>query len=107
MGRRVRASRTLVGHIAAVVGFRRTASVLGYMVGWAMWVRLHGTAPTVDQLAGASSKTRAQWFRQQALFRECFPGERNPDRMVRIALDEFCSDDPEVLASMPLKWFGV
>ncbi len=106
MGRRLRQQRTLIGHMVRQVGYENTGLVLGLMVAWAAWVRVHGTAPTIDQLAGHSDKSRSQWFRYQANFRKCFPKEKSPDRMVRLALDQFAAYDPDVLASMPLAWFG-
>jgi len=69
------------------VGYRRTVHVLAFMVQWDIARRsLHGREPlTLAEYADWWKVSRPTVFREQARFREAFPGESTPDRLLDLA----------------------
>lgn len=66
------------------VGPINAGKVITYIVAWA-WSRAHHKSDEpfdVDALAEMWLKSRAQSFRDQALFRAAFPGDSTPDRLL-------------------------
>jgi hypothetical protein len=93
---------TLGEYMIGMVGFRKSAQVQGLLVAWAMWLRTHdGVAPTIDVLAGGTERSRAQWFRDLATFRQVFPAEKSPDRIVRLLLADL-ERKPTRILSVPM-----
>lgn len=77
----------LMEYLRRRVGFRRSIQVLAFMVAWDTARRaLHGREPmTLQEYADWWKVSRPTAFREQARFREAFPGETTPDRLLDLA----------------------
>ena len=75
---------TLGEYLVRTVGWRTAPQVLGLLWAWGMFVRSHGRAPSIYELAGDSRRSQAQWYRDQQAFLRAFPDEESPDRIARI-----------------------
>jgi hypothetical protein len=94
---------TLAGFLFEKVGFWGAPRVLGLLVAWVGYLELHsGKSPRVEDLAGPSSKSISQWYRDQVLFRKAFPGEVSPDRIARLLWSRYHARTVAELAGVPL-----
>jgi hypothetical protein len=64
------------------VGQVKAAKVVAFIVMWAIAEEALGHPPTLDQYADWWRESRSTVFRLQARFREAFPGESTPQRLV-------------------------
>jgi hypothetical protein len=64
------------------VGVRKGAQVVAFMLAWEGTRRELGRDPTLDEYRESWKVSRATAFREQARFRECFPQEENPSRLL-------------------------
>lgn len=68
------------------VGVRKAFKVLTFMATWDRARRaMRKQALTLDEYADWWKEPRSTSFRHQALFREAFPGEETPDRLLDMA----------------------
>src|SRR4051794_18566436 len=73
---------TLQQAAALHVGQVKGAKVVAFLVCWAVAEEALGHPPTLDEYADWWNESRATAFREQARFREAFPGETTPQRLV-------------------------
>jgi hypothetical protein len=64
------------------VGQVKGAKVVAFIVMWAIAEEALGHSPTLDDYAEWWRESRSTVFREQARFREAFPGESTPQRLV-------------------------
>jgi hypothetical protein len=81
-GRSPKARTTLQQLAAANVGQVAGAKVVAFVVQWAIAEEALGHAPMLDEYAEWWNASRSTVFREQARFREAFPGETTPQRLV-------------------------
>jgi hypothetical protein len=68
------------------VGLRKAFTVLTFMVAWDHARRaMRRETLTLEQYADWWKESRATAYRHQARFREAFPGESTPDRLLDVA----------------------
>jgi hypothetical protein len=80
---RKRKRRPTLQQLAAKrVGKTSGARVVAFIVQWAIAAEALGHALTLDEYADWWHASRSTVFREQARFREAFPGETNPQRLV-------------------------
>jgi hypothetical protein len=70
------------------VGLRKALKVLTYMLAWQIVRDELGHEPTVDEYSRWWKEGRATAFRAQGLFREAFPGEDTPSRILDLVAAE-------------------
>jgi hypothetical protein len=58
--------------------------VVAFIVMWAIAEDALGHAPTLDEYADWWRESRSTVFREQARFREAFPGETTPQRLIDV-----------------------
>lgn len=80
-----RKSPSLLRIAASRVGPLKGSRVLAYMIAWDMVRQELGHEPTPEEYGEWWKQSRATSFREQAAFRECFPGEKNPARLMDLA----------------------
>jgi hypothetical protein len=80
-----RQPRTLLEVAMAQVGMRRGARVIAFMIAWNVVRRELGHEPTIEEYGDWWKVSRATAFREQQMFREAFPGEENPARLMDAA----------------------
>jgi hypothetical protein len=73
---------TLLSVAVRNVGFRRGCRAVAFLVCWAIVEDALGRTPTLDEYADWWKESRSTAFREQAIFREAFPGELTPHRIV-------------------------
>lgn len=66
------------------VGQVAGAKVVAFVVQWAMTEEALGHPPTLEEFADWWYASRSTVFREQARFREAFPGEATPQRLVDV-----------------------
>jgi hypothetical protein len=83
MSRRRRRQRPTLQQLAAVrVGQIAGARVVAFIVQWAIAVEAVGHSLTLEEYADWWHASRSTVFREQARFREAFPDETTPQRLV-------------------------
>jgi hypothetical protein len=70
------------------VGQVKAAKVVAFIVQWAIAEEALGHPPTLDEYAEWWCESRSTVFRLQARFREAFPGETTPQRLVDMLKQE-------------------
>jgi len=78
------------------VGLRKAFQALTFMSAWDM-VRAAGHAkaePTIEDYAAYWKISPATAYREQRLFREAFPGEASPTRLLELAAEQANSREP-------------
>jgi hypothetical protein len=80
--RRKRQRPTLQQLAATRVGKTSGARVVAFIVQWAVAAEALGHALTLDEYADWWHASRSTVFREQARFRDAFPGETTPQRLV-------------------------
>jgi hypothetical protein len=71
---------------ARAVGLRKAFRVLTFMAAWdRARVAMRRQTLTLDEYAQWWKVSPATSYREQALFRECFPQESTPDRLLDVA----------------------
>lgn len=73
---------TLQQAAAKNVGQVKAAKVVAFIVMWAIAEEALGHPPTLDEYASWWRESRSTVFRLQARFRDAFPGESTPQRLV-------------------------
>ena len=69
----------------ARVGIRRGAKVLAFMIAWDLVRQELGHEPSVEEYAEWWRTSIRTAYREQALFRDAFPGEENPARLMDVS----------------------
>lgn len=82
--RKKRRRPTLQQLAAKRVGQTSGARVVAFIVQWAIAAEAMGHALTLDEYAEWWHASRSTVFREQARFREAFPGETTPQRLVEL-----------------------
>jgi hypothetical protein len=75
---------TLQQLAARNVGQIKGARVVAFVVMWAIAEDALGHSPTLEEYAEWWHESRSTVFREQARFREAFPGETTPQRLVDV-----------------------
>lgn len=76
-------NRVTLQHLAAKrVGQIKGGKVVAFIVMWAIAEEALGHPPTLEEYAEWWRESRSTVFREQARFREAFPGETTPQRLV-------------------------
>jgi hypothetical protein len=70
---------------ASHVGLRRGLRALGFMVAWDMCREALGHEPDVQEYAAWWKEATSTAYRDMALFKEAFPGEDTPSRLLDLA----------------------
>ena len=78
---KIKRSNDMLAHIVRRVGLRKGRQVGSFMAAWALVEAKLGHEPTLEEYAAWWKESRATAFREQALFRECFPEETTPSRL--------------------------
>lgn len=74
--------------VVARVGWRTAPRVLGLMIAYSGFIRLHRRPPTIYEMAGEDdSRSKAQWYRDMEAFHKAFPEESSPERLAREMLN--------------------
>ena len=79
---------TLQQLAAKNVGQVAGARVVAFIVQWAMTEEALGHPPTLEEFADWWYASRSTVFREQARFRDAFPGETTPQRLVDVLKTE-------------------
>jgi hypothetical protein len=74
--------QTLLEYIFATVGFRKGRKIVTFMLSWDLVESKLGYEPTVEEYAHWWKESASSGYREQALFRECFPAETSPSRLL-------------------------
>jgi hypothetical protein len=82
MSGRRRKRPTLQQLASARIGQIAGAKVVAFIVQWAVTEEALGHAPTLDEFADWWHASRSTAFREQARFREAFPAETTPQRLI-------------------------
>jgi hypothetical protein len=77
-----RKPKTLQQLAASHVGQVRGAKVVAFIVMWGIAEEALGHSPTLEEYADWWHESRSTVFREQARFREAFPSETTPQRIV-------------------------
>ena len=80
-----RQPRTLLEVAMARVGIRRGAKVLAFMIAWNLVRSELGREPDIEEYAEWWRTSIRTAYREQAMFRDAFPGETNPARLMDAA----------------------
>lgn len=76
----------LVTIATRALGLRRGMKALSFMAAWDHARRsMRRESITLDEYADWWKESRASAYRHQAIFREAFPGESTPDRLLDMA----------------------
>jgi hypothetical protein len=67
------------------VGLRKAMKVLSFMVAWDHARDRLGHEPTIEEYSDWWKESPATAYRHQALFRQAFPGETTPSRLLDLA----------------------
>jgi hypothetical protein len=97
------AGRPLVDFVHDRVGSRRAQRALAFMQGWGVVADELGREPTVEEYARRFQVPIATAFRDQATFREAFPEETTPDRLLGLLWDELARAGRRHLLSQPVR----
>jgi hypothetical protein len=90
---------------ARAVGLRRAFRVLTFMAAWDRAKRAMCKGPiTLEEYGEWWKESRATIYREQALFRQAFPGETTPDRLLGLASVQW--DDRKGIAALGQVRFG-
>ncbi len=73
---------TLLEYAHRRVGLRNSMRVMTYMVSWQIAREDLGYEPTAEQYGQWWKESPATAYREQALFRQAFPNESNPARLL-------------------------
>src|SRR5919205_295819 len=84
-----REPRTLLELAVARVGMRRGARVLAFMIAWDVVRKELGREPSIEEYGEWWRTSVRTAYREQALFRDAFPGEENPARLMDSAKGEW------------------
>ncbi len=85
MAQRRTPRRTTLQQLAAArVGQVKGAKVVAFVVMWAIAEEALGHPPTLEEYAEWWRESRSTVFREQARFREAFPGETTPQSLVDV-----------------------
>jgi hypothetical protein len=77
-----RPPRTLLELAVARVGLLKGPRVVTFMVAWSIAERELGHEPTLHEYREWWNESERTAYREQALFRECFPDETTPSRLM-------------------------
>jgi hypothetical protein len=89
MGRKRKSARPTLQQLASArVGQTKGAKVVAFIVMWAIAEDALGHPPTLDEYAEWWRESRSTAFRLQARFREAFPSETTPQRLVDLLRQE-------------------
>jgi hypothetical protein len=89
MGRKRKSSRPTLQQLASArVGQTKGAKVVAFIVMWAIAEEALGHPPTLEEYAEWWRESRSTAFRLQARFREAFPTEATPQRIVDLLRQE-------------------
>jgi hypothetical protein len=80
---------TLFEQAQKKVGIRRAAQSLAFMVQWGMVRDDLGREPTIYEYGQWWKLSQRTAFREQAHFREAFPGESSPSRLLDLASSQW------------------
>jgi hypothetical protein len=86
-----RRPRSVLDLVVGRVGARRGYRVGTFLVSWSIVYQALGRAPSIEEYGDWWKLSRSTAFREQALFREAFPGEHDPERVVVAMLDAWDS----------------
>lgn len=75
------------------MGAIKSARVIAFVLSWGIAAEAVGHPLTLEEYADWWKDSRSTAFREQALFREAFPGEKTPQRIV------------ELLSERGTKWY--
>lgn len=70
------------------VGLRKAMKVLAYMTAWDHVRDDLGREPSAEEYAKWWKESPATAYRQQALFRDAFPAETTPSRLLDLAAEQ-------------------
>lgn len=73
---------TLQQAAARHIGQVKGAKVVAFIVRWAIAEEALGHPPTLEEFASWWSESRSTVFREQARFRDAFPDESTPQRLI-------------------------
>lgn len=76
---------TLLGYILKTVGFRKGRKIGLFIAAWAVVEEDLEHEPTIEEYAAWWKQSAATAYREQALFRECFPNEASPSALINLA----------------------
>jgi hypothetical protein len=93
--------KTLFELMVKRVGIRKTRKVMGFMVAWAIVEQSVGAEPSIEEYAAWWKQSAATTFREQALFRECFPEETSPSRLMNAPQAKTAEGDTAAFHLMP------
>jgi hypothetical protein len=79
-----REPRTLLEAAVMRVGLLKGPRVVAFMVAWSIAERELGHEPTLAEYREWWNESERTAYREQALFRECFPGESTPSRLMAV-----------------------
>ncbi len=82
--RKGRQPKTLQEFAAKRVGAFKSARVIAFILSWGIAAEAVGHPLTLEEFADWWKESRSTSFREQALFREAFPGETTPQRLVSL-----------------------
>ncbi len=74
---------------AREVGFRKAFKVLSFMAAWDYAQRQIGHEIGITEYATWWKESNGTAYRHQALFREAFPGETTPARLLGLAVEQW------------------
>jgi len=76
---------TLAAAAASRVGTLSAGRVIGFMVSWSICRDALGHSPSIEEYTEFWGEHERTVYRHQARFREAFPGEDTPDRLLDAA----------------------
>jgi len=92
---------SLPAYMIAHVGLRKARKIGTFMVARAVVESDLGCEPSVEEYAAWWKQSPATAYREQAAFRECFPGESSPSRFLALAMAKFNRADLVALGELP------
>ncbi len=80
-----RQPRTLLELAVANVGPMRAPRVIAFVMLWAAARETLGHEPTIDEFVQWSGMSRRTTYRRRDLYRQAYPGEHTPSRLLDVA----------------------
>ena len=109
MGRKRNKPKTLLQLAVANGGLIKGYRAVGFILCWAIAEEMISHPPTLDEYREWWKESRATAFREQAIFRECFPGETTPQRIVdaiKVRRDEWREGGVKALGKLSVEIIG-
>jgi hypothetical protein len=75
-------------HLVRTFGFRKAMRVVSFVTCWEIVRRDLGREPTIEEYGEWWKESRATAFRHQQLFREAFPNEETPSRLLDVMSEQ-------------------